>query len=577
MKEKKLFPLLLAGLALLFYLFGAFEGAERASLALRLNLRGPRPPSSLIEVVAIDEASLARYGQFPWDRRLYALLLDKLAKDGASAVGFDIAFNEKGPRPGEDEIFALAMRERPVVLPLYRAFASGDGLDLQFPLPIYQKAARALGSAQFGPLQESPLLSFSPLQRQGEKIYPAFALALAKVGKKEVPSENFFLDPVGPARSFKMTPFREALGKPAGFFKEKFVLVGATAAGLPDTGYQSFFPAGGPISGVELQANALDNLLSRQGLKRIPWPGLSLLLLCLSFCWAPLLLNPRLQNPFRRTLWMLLIFFCLSFLGQVTLLWGLWLDLVPLLFLAATLFVFGLILEEAALLGDRNAWLEWYNVELQRESKRQRERIDGELHDEAQQLLVALIRDLRRFPKVLERSKEEVLGKLTEMEGIGSAVLDEIVRVRRDLTPHTLSRAGFLPAVEEMLQEAARRGDFEGELEVSSWDTLDQDLENELYWVLKECLNNTIKHSGAKKIHLLLEEKKDGQLSVAFRDDGQGFEVPDFTQPPVGTAHSGIHRLYMRISALGGTLRLSSRPGEGTTLFFLFPKKGRSK
>ncbi|MGE5707662.1 MAG: CHASE2 domain-containing protein, partial [Bacteroidota bacterium] len=248
---------------------GSFEGLERATLFMRLQWRGPRPVSPSVLVIAIDEPSLAQWGQFPWDRRVYGKLLERLGQ--AKAVAFDIAFNEPGRHPGEDEELARTMIRKPVILPIYRAYGSGesDHVELQVPLSLYRKSAQALGIIQFSPRQESPLLAFHPVQHQNQAVFPSMALAMARLGGHGS-SEPFYLNYPGPARSYPILSFKEALSLPLETFKNKYILVGATAAGLPETGYQTPFPEKGPIAGVELHAIALGNLLEGNGIKRLP-------------------------------------------------------------------------------------------------------------------------------------------------------------------------------------------------------------------------------------------------------------------------------------------------------------------
>ncbi len=563
---------------LLAMLAGMFEAPERATLVARLLARGPLAPRADVVVVALDEAALARYGQMPWDRRRFAELLDRLHADGARAVGLDVAFHEPARDPAEDRALEAAIRRMGrVILPAYRAYA-GDRQDTTLfkPLPAFEAAAAALGLVQFNSAQELMTLGLEPVQQESRAVLPIFGLALARAAGLEIPAPRpGYLNPLGPAHHFRELSFGAALAAPPGAFKDRIVLVGATARGLPDTNFVSPFQSRGPVSGVELHATALSNLAAGNLLHRLPagWNALGLLLLGL--LPGSLLASDR-PGPLRTRLLALLgLVAGLVALAQGLLLAGWWLELVPGLAVLGLCFVVGLAFQHARLLGDRNRMLEWYAADLAREAKRERERIDGELHDEAQQLLIALTRDLRRVRKNLAEALPEAGERLAQAEALGKRILDEIMRVRKDLMPHTLSRSGLKAAVEEMASDYARRSaSCAVHVEVGDWpERLDPVLESELYWLIKESLNNAAKHAQAGQIRLRLERR--GPVAVVgIEDDGRGFRVPDLERAPSGPEHSGLHRMWLRARALRGGLSVESTPGRGTRLELKVPVEG---
>lgn len=557
---------------------GMLEAPERATLVARLLVRGPLPPQAETLIVAIDEAALSRYGQMPWDRRRFAGLLDRLASDGARAVGLDVAFHEPARDPAEDRALAAAIaRMGRVVLPAYRAYAgAGPETALFKPLGAFEAAAAGLGLVQFNASQEVMTLGLEPMQVEGRSVLPVFGLALARAAGIGLPHvESGYLNPLGPARHFRQMSFGEAMASPPGTFNRKIVLVGATARGLPDTNFMSPFQGGGPISGVELHATALSNLAAGNLLHR-PSPGASLLLLLLVGLVPGTLLASDRPGPLRLRLLVLGgVVAVLLAASQALLHAGWWLELVPGLAVVGLCFVVGLAFQHSRLLGDRNRMLEWYAADLAREARRERERIDGELHDEAQQLLIALTRDLRRARKNLAPISEEADDRLAKAEALGKRILDEIMRVRKDLMPHTLSHGGLKAAVEEMAHDHARRqASCRVQVEVGDWpERLDPGLESELYWLIKESLNNAAKHAQAERIHLRLD-RKESVAVVGIEDDGQGFQVPDLEAAPTGPEHSGLHRMWLRARALRGALTIESTLGRGTRLELRVPVEG---
>ncbi|HEY9899985.1 MAG TPA: CHASE2 domain-containing protein [Pantanalinema sp.] len=554
---------------------GMLDAPERASLVGRLRLRGPLNPPSDVAIVAIDEASLVRYGQMPWDRRRFAALLDRLRADGAKAVGIDVAFNEAAREPAEDVALAAAIaRMGRVVLPAYSLAGGDEGRTVLFePLPALQASAAALGLAQFTTADE--IHELAPMRREGDILLPTFGLAVARVaGLKVSANTQGYLNPMGPAGHFPRTSFHEALAAPTGAFRGKIVLVGATAQGLPDTGFSGPFMQRGRISGIELHATALANLSVTGPLRQPPVPLTLLGLLALGLGPGAYLASDRPGLPGRRALVLVAILLVLGIVAQGAILGGWWLDLVPAVGVAGTCFVAGLAAQQARLLRDRNRMLEWYAADLAREARRERERIDGELHDETQQLLIALTRDLRRVRKLQASDPAAAGERLDGAENLARRILDEVMRVRRALVPHTLGRSGLRVAVEEMAADyAARSEGLAVEVEVEAWRPLDPGREAELYWLLKEALNNALKHASARNIRLILRVEGNDAI-VAVADDGKGFTVPDLARVPEGPEHSGLHRMWVRVQAMRGRLLMASAPGEGTRIEMRFGRDG---
>jgi len=76
--------------------------------------------------------------------------------------------------------------------------------------------------------------------------------------------------------------------------------------------------------------------------------------------------------------------------------------------------------------------------------------------------------------------------------------------------------------------------------------------------VVAEALTNTVKHAGAGRVRVALGQR-DGRLAVEVSDDGRGFD-------PVAARGLGLSSLADRMSIVGGTLRIDSRPGAGSTV-----------
>jgi signal transduction histidine kinase len=92
------------------------------------------------------------------------------------------------------------------------------------------------------------------------------------------------------------------------------------------------------------------------------------------------------------------------------------------------------------------------------------------------------------------------------------------------------------------------------------------DVKLALYRITQEALNNVVKHAQARQVGIRLVYQADGGTSLHIADDGRGF---DPTSIPPG--HLGVGIIAERAAAIGATLRLDSRPGQGTRIDVVWP------
>jgi signal transduction histidine kinase len=182
-----------------------------------------------------------------------------------------------------------------------------------------------------------------------------------------------------------------------------------------------------------------------------------------------------------------------------------------------------------------------------------RRRIERDLHDGAQQRLVALTLRLRTaaaaLPPELNEVGEELAGVGTELD----EVLGELRELSRGIHPAILSEGGLGPA----LRTLARRSPVPVELQVGSQARLPERVEVTAYYVVAEALTNAAKHAGALVVRVEVDTD-DGLLRLGIRDDGVGGADP--------ARGSGLVGLKDRVEATGGTMRVESAPGQGTHL-----------
>jgi PAS domain S-box-containing protein len=182
-----------------------------------------------------------------------------------------------------------------------------------------------------------------------------------------------------------------------------------------------------------------------------------------------------------------------------------------------------------------------------------RRRFERDLHDGAQQRLVALgieLRALEACPPVEARALQQQISKI--VDGL-AAVSKEVQEISRGIHPAILSNGGLGPA----LKALARRSTIPTELHVSVDRRLPDSAEVAAYYIVAEALTNAAKHARASQVTVRVEIRSE-DLHLAIRDDGiGGAEV---------AKGSGLIGLVDRVEACGGTLRIVSEPGAGTSL-----------
>ena len=181
-----------------------------------------------------------------------------------------------------------------------------------------------------------------------------------------------------------------------------------------------------------------------------------------------------------------------------------------------------------------------------------RRRIERDLHDGAQQRLVALALKLRMAAEPSTQRGElrtEMADAAAELMG----VIDDLREISRGIHPAILSEAGLRPA----LRALGRRSAVPVELDVRVDSRLSEPVEAGAYYVVSEMLANAAKHARASVVEVGAETSG-GTLRVRVRDDGIGGADP--------VRGSGLLGLKDRIEALGGTFSVHSPVGRGTTV-----------
>jgi signal transduction histidine kinase len=185
----------------------------------------------------------------------------------------------------------------------------------------------------------------------------------------------------------------------------------------------------------------------------------------------------------------------------------------------------------------------------------ERRRLERNLHDGAQQQLVAMAVRLRLARTTASKDLAEADRMLEQLEGDVSDALENLRELARGVYPPLLADRGLAAAIEAQ----ARRSPVPVRVEADGIGRYPQELETAFYFCTLEALQNAAKYAEANEVAVRLAEDN-GELVLSIRDDGRGF---DRAETPLG---AGLQNMADRLAALGGTLTVRSRPGAGTTI-----------
>jgi len=219
----------------------------------------------------------------------------------------------------------------------------------------------------------------------------------------------------------------------------------------------------------------------------------------------------------------------------------------------------------------RTAQLRELAQHLQTIREDERSRLARELHDELGALLTAAKLDVARLKSRLGASASadavERLAHLNEALNGGIALKRRIIE---DLRPSSLSNLGLVAALEIQLREFAARSEVKV---VSRLDPVEVSPAAQLtiYRLVQEALTNVVKYAKATEVVVTLAEPSGGGALVTVRDNGVGFD----TDLPRLQSH-GLLGMRYRVEAEGGSMQLSSTPGNGTLIEATLPMQRAS-
>ncbi|MGN6677560.1 MAG: sensor histidine kinase, partial [Streptosporangiaceae bacterium] len=217
----------------------------------------------------------------------------------------------------------------------------------------------------------------------------------------------------------------------------------------------------------------------------------------------------------------------------------------------------GLVLRNVRLTAELRATIDDLRASRRRLVQAQddeRQRIERNLHDGAQQQLVALSVHLGLLDGAAD-DPEEVRELTAELRSGLRAAMDDLRALARGIYPPVLADQGLRAA----LQEQADRAPIPVVIDADGIGRFSREAETALYFCILEALQNAAKYAGASLTTVTVREV-DGMLDFSIADDGVGFDLA------AAAGGSGLQGMADRLSAAGGELHVTSAPGKGTAI-----------
>jgi len=204
---------------------------------------------------------------------------------------------------------------------------------------------------------------------------------------------------------------------------------------------------------------------------------------------------------------------------------------------------------------------------------RERNRIARELHDTLAHTLSGQAVNLEALKLMISDENGDVHGMLNQSLEVTRAGLAETRRALKALRSKQIDDLGLSLATRNLAIDAASRGDFELSVDISDHlPDITPDIEQCVYRITQEALENVVRHSAAQHVELVLTNEN-GALILTVTDDGQGFEMDDVTT----SDQLGIQGMRERAIILNGEFNILSSKNQGSTVRLSIPLYSEDK
>jgi adenylate cyclase len=255
--------------------FRFLDNLERQTIDLRFSIRGDRPPPKDVVIVKVDDVTFSELNvRWPFPRTLHARVLDQVRKGKPAAVAFDIQFSEYGSVKEDNALGEALYRNRgKTALATTEVTGKGEPNLIFDPSALKELGARA-GNANL-PTDKDGIIRRFPFEVEGLKGFAVVGGEIARgspITKGQMGGNMQWIDYAGSPGTVTSYSYSRVLrGEvPPSAFKDKVVVIGATAPSLQDI---HATPTGAVMAGPEIQANAISTALRDFPLRSLhtPW------------------------------------------------------------------------------------------------------------------------------------------------------------------------------------------------------------------------------------------------------------------------------------------------------------------
>lgn len=199
----------------------------------------------------------------------------------------------------------------------------------------------------------------------------------------------------------------------------------------------------------------------------------------------------------------------------------------------------------------------------------ERARLAREIHDGPAQVLANTVMRLQFVEQMQKHRPEEVAGELARVRATLQESMKDVRRFIFDLRPASLTDVGLLPTLRQYVRDYVEQTGVETDLNLPENLVLSANQELAVFRIIQEALQNIRKHAEATRIEVNIQQRPGGPVVVTISDNGRGFD-PEMVRRSRPSS-SGLVSMTERAATVGGTLKIDSRAGVGTTITLVLP------
>jgi PAS domain S-box-containing protein len=210
--------------------------------------------------------------------------------------------------------------------------------------------------------------------------------------------------------------------------------------------------------------------------------------------------------------------------------------------------------------------------QLIKAQENERNRIAGYLHDNVAQDLSSMKIGLETLYDSGYEATPEIKKKICELSKILQESITAVRDLSYDLRPPGMDQLGLVRTVYQYCEDFSEKNAVEVDLYTAGMKDLKLDFDTEinLYRLIQEGLNNIKKHAEAGRVVIRLVASSPN-IILRIEDNGKGFDVKQRLARSLKEKRMGLSSMEERVSLLGGSMKISSRPSKGTKIFIEVP------